>query len=296
MVDEYELNLMQRNCIFIDQLPLEYKEEALKHYPCKYCCNVYEEGKGLHIYFHDDKQALEYSRSRIIWIKGKSFMVSLSATNLTVHGISASVPELQALMKFHGYDDIVRVYPVGDETELNTYVPIINNRDYRIVWKIPEIYAISLIPITWHKQGCLPETFSVTFFCRFCRQDGHKSFDCRLFPQSESFTGKHVERQMSLPSDMRNLYLEQCHRQGDITVNATISISQDADPHSSYTSDVFNPPASTSEAHLNMTDPLEHTSKSLILLMFSAQIFCLKNMLFLAEECRRERVILYHIF
>lgn len=252
MTDDYELNRLRKNGIFIYQLPFAYIEEARDRYPHECIYHYFYDGNGLHIYFHDQHQAEKYAHSREIVINGRLFKISLCATSLTVHGVSAPVEKMQALLKANGYEDVVDLYQTGKKVELGTYVSFINDGDYRIILKIPELlYDYPLREISWSER----DTFKVSFFCRFCRQNGHKSCDCVEF--SQSFAGTYHERQShrSFPPNSNELNLGQFHlHSAKAETISIVNYQGAARPHCSYASDALHSRDLNPEPHQNVTD------------------------------------------
>lgn len=251
MTDEYEINRFRKNGIFIYQLPFEYAEEARHHYPSECIYHYFYDGNGLHIYFREQHQAEKYARTRAIVIRARYFKISLSATSLTVHGISAPVGEMRALLKANGYEDVVDLYRTGEKAELGTYVSFINDGDYRVISKVPELlYVYPLRGIPWSER----DSFKVSFFCRFCRKNGHKSCDCTEFSQSYPSTYHETQDHRYFPTDSNEPNLGQFHLQNASAKTISIVNYQGAGPHCSYASDASHSRALKPETHQNVTD------------------------------------------
>lgn len=251
MANENERNLLQKNAIFINQLPPEYVVEARNQFPLEHIHDSFHYNNGLYIYFNFESQALTYARTGAITIKGRRFQISLAVTSLTVHEVNThlSYDELHNLMASNGYENIILGYYVELKVERYRVLTYYLSGAYRVILDIPEILHIcDITPILWPGSG----NFEVSFFCRLCRQDGHRSFECSNFSLVESFTDKYE----CIPADAKEIKFGPFHIQS-ATTNITC---KSAIPHSNHTSDASNSRSTTSEAHLNMT---EHAGKSL---------------------------------
>lgn len=255
MTDENKINLLQKNGIFLHKLPLEYIKEALDNYPPECIYQNVHDDKGLQIYFREMDQALKYARKPEIKIKGQLFKISFTATCLTVHGISKGLPDraIHAVIESNGYKNIVSLY---ERPDMNASDPSVI--DYCIILKIPEIlYHYPLKSVSWPE---LERCFKVSFFCRFCRRNGHKSCDCPMLEPPVIKCDKRIDS-----SDSKQASVGQFHIQnGSGTTNVSVSINyQCASPDQGYTSGSSCSPLKSKPHPKKMVKTLKHTGKSL---------------------------------
>lgn len=196
-------HLLPKNGIFLHKLPSEYIQEALDYYPSECIYHHIHDGKGLQIYFWTVEQAVKYAHKSGIEIKGQLFKISFAVTYLTVHAIPKSFSDkrIQALIESNGYKNFVSLYA-------RPYINAVDSSitDYCIILKIPEIlYHGPLRPVIWPEEET---SFKVSFFCRLCRGNGHKSSDCTKLERAAFKSGKKIH-----PSDSKELYPSQFHIQ-----------------------------------------------------------------------------------
>lgn len=195
MTDE-NIHLLSKNAILLHKLPSEYIQEALDHFPCECIYRHIHNDKGLQIYFLKVEQAVKYAHMSGIEIKGQLFKISFAVTYLTVHEIPKFISDdhMLALVESNGYKNFVCLYA-------RPYINVVDSSitDYCIILKIPEIlYHDPLKSILWPEAE---RSFKVSFFCRLCRGNGHKSSDCTKLERDTFKSSKKI-----YPPDSKDLY------------------------------------------------------------------------------------------
>lgn len=166
--------------ILIHQLPLEFCDEVVRLFSEKYVQRVtLDRDTGLQVYFNKYEYARETIIKQKIQIKGISYRVYPLVTNITVYNIGYYELKSEVLKLLSYYGKIIDQYEIKDEyTERFT-------ADYRIILDVPEILADFNLPYILHLPEDIRHSFRVEFFCRLCRKNGHKQYECpQHFPPS----------------------------------------------------------------------------------------------------------------
>lgn len=176
MADENHNKQEKKSAILIYQLPAKDKTDVLAGFPHQYIEKAFHDSNGLQIYFKNYDFVRQTLLKRTFKVKGRPYNVYPMVTNLTVRDIGAYAehPDIKKAVKCYGC--VLDLYPVLEITGNRNRETRSLTSDYRIILDVPEVFTnFHLTPVK------LPDTdipFEVLFFCRLCRRNGHKQFQC----------------------------------------------------------------------------------------------------------------------